>query len=90
MKIFNFEIKRVEDKEQVIKHLHLDKLEANALMGLTQARVDLSLHKLLLQQSEKVKRTKAEIKGYTDAIERDEKTINNFETQLIAIQHERS
>lgn len=90
MKIFNIEIRKYPKPADELKELHLNKLEYNAITGLTQAKLDLRIHTLLLEQSETVKRTKAEIKGYTDAIERDHKTINNFETQLKAINYERN
>jgi hypothetical protein len=90
MKIFNIEIRRYPTPPEELKELHLNKLEYNAITGLVQAKLDLKIHTLLLEQSKEVKRTKEEIKGYTDAIERDKKTINNFETQLIAIQYERN
>ncbi len=74
------------------------KAETNAESGLIQAKLELRHHTLLLEQlkekvppNEEEKETlEREIKLTKEAIERDKKTINNWETQLTAIAHERS
>jgi hypothetical protein len=90
MNIFNYEviIKKVNTDEE-LKRVILDKAEQNAKAGLIQAQLELRTHTLMLEGAEDNNRTEAEIKGYTDAIERDEKSINNWETQLTAIKYER-
>ena len=90
MKIFNYEviIQKVNTDEE-LKRVILDKAEQNAKSGLVQAQLELRTHTLMLEGAEANNRTEAEIKGYTDAIERDEKSINNWETQLTAIKYER-
>jgi hypothetical protein len=90
MKIFNYEIRRVLPEDQEIKHDILDKVEQNAKAGLVHARLELRHHSFLLDEAPKRNRTEAEIKGYKDAIERDEKTIDNFKNQLRAIEYERT
>lgn len=90
MKIFNIEIRKVlPDKEQ-IKRDFLEAAEQNATRGLIQAELELTHHSLLLEDAEAAGRTEAEIKGYTEAIERDHKSINNWRNQLKAINHERN
>jgi hypothetical protein len=89
MKIFNYEIRRVLPEDQEIKHDILDKVEQNAKAGLVHARLELRHHLFLLDDAPQRNRTEAEIKGYKDAIERDEKTIDNFNNQLKAIDYER-
>lgn len=90
MKIFNIEFRKVLPTDQEIKRDILEKVEQNAKAGLVHANLELRHHQLLLEQASEMNRTEAEIKGYTDAIERDKKTINNFETQLRAINYERN
>jgi hypothetical protein len=90
MKIFNIEIRKVLPADQEMKRGYLEKAEQNAKLGLIQANLELTHHELLLEQAPKLNRTEAEIKGYEDAIERDHKTINNFQTQLKAISYERN
>ena len=89
MKIFNYEIRRVLPEDQEIKRDILDKVEQNAKAGLVHARLELRHHSFLLDEAPQRNRTEAEIKGYKDAIERDEKTIDNFNNQLRAIEYER-
>lgn len=89
MKIFTYEIRAVQDNEAEIKRQVLDGAENNALRGLVQAKLELTHHKLLLEQAPELNRTEQEIKGYEEAIERDKKSINNWENQLRAIKHER-
>lgn len=90
MKIFNIEIRKVLPQAEEIKHKLLEAAKENALRGLAQANLELTHHSLLLEQAPELGRTEAEIKGYTEAIERDKKTINNWETQIRAIQHEQN
>jgi hypothetical protein len=89
MKIFNYEIRKVLPNDQELKHDILDKVEQNAKAGLVHARLELRHHLFLLDGAPQKQRTEAEIKGYKDAIERDEKTIDNFNNQLRAIEYER-
>ena len=60
----------------------------NAQKGLCLAQLELRHHMLLLFSASDAGRTEAEIKGYNDAIERDKKAINNWETQIRAIKYE--
>jgi hypothetical protein len=90
MKIFNIEIRKVLPEREEIKAKHLEAVEDNAIRGVIQAELELTHHKLLLEQAPSLNRTEAEIKGYEDAIERDLKAINNFKTQLKAISYERN
>lgn len=90
MKIFNYEITKILPPDQELKRDLLLKAEQNAKRGLVQAKLELRHHTLLLDQAEANKRTEAEIKGYKDAIERDEKSINNWQTQLTAINYEQN
>jgi hypothetical protein len=89
MKIFNIEIRKVLPELEEIRFKHLEAVEKNAIRGLVQAKLELRHHELLLKQAPDLNRTEAEIKGYEDAVERDKKTINNFQTQLKAIAYER-
>ena len=89
MKIFNIEIRKALPDQEQIKRDILEKVEQNAKAGLVHAKLELRHHELLLEQAPELNRTEAEIKGYQDAIERDHKTINNFNTQLKAINYER-
>jgi len=90
MKLFNYEVSihKANDSD-AIKRAILAKAEQNAIIGLVQAQLDLRHHSMLLDGAEAAKRNEAEIKGYTDAIERDHKSINNWENQLKAIKYER-
>lgn len=88
MKIFNYEIRKILPTDQQRKLDILEQVENNAKAGLIHANLELTHHTLLLEQAPSLNRTEQEIKGYTDAIERDKKTINNFETQLRAINYE--
>jgi hypothetical protein len=90
MKIFNYEIRKALPEDQEIKHGILEKVEQNAKAGLVHARLELRHHLFLLEEAPQRQRTEAEIKGYKDAIERDEKTIDNFNNQLRAIEYERT
>jgi hypothetical protein len=89
MKIFNIEFRKVLPTDQELKRDILEKVEQNAKAGLVHARLELRHHSFLLDEAPKRNRTEAEIKGYKDAIERDEKTIDNFNNQLRAIEYER-
>lgn len=92
MKILNYEIRKVTPDSE-IKNAILDKAEQNAKAGVISASLELRHHDFLLDQfadadldSEEVQR---EIRLTKEAIERDEKTINNWKTQLRAINYER-
>ena len=100
MKAFNYEIRRIEEDSEV-KRAILNKAEINAKTGLVQARLELTHHTLLLNQltenkveelekEEKESDTDREIRLTREAIERDKRSINNWETQLKAIHHERN
>jgi len=89
MKIFNIEIRKALPTEQELKRDILEKVEQNAKAGLVHARLEFRHHLFLLDEAPQRNRTEAEIKGYRDAIERDEKTIDNFNNQLRAIEYER-
>lgn len=88
MKFLQYEIRKVLPKEDEIKKKFLEHAYDNATKGLIQAQLELTHHTLLLKQAPKLKRTKEEKQGYKDAIERDKKSINNWQTQLTAIQAE--
>lgn len=90
MRIFNYEIKKISPTllEDIRKQV-LDKVELNAKNGLVTAELELRVHRQLLQDAEQVGRTEAEIKGYQEAIERDQKSINFWENQLKAVSKER-
>lgn len=91
MKLFNYEIKKIEPFD--MKKAMLDKAQLNAETGVIQSKLELAHHSLLLEQlkaQEPIEDTEREIKLTEEAIERDKKTINNWETQLKAIQHERN
>lgn len=90
MRFLNYEIRRVLPDAEEIKRTRLERTEQNALEGLVVGKLDLRIHTLLLEQAPELGRTEFEIKGYTEAIERDKMTINNFETQLKAIEYERN
>lgn len=85
MQLLGYEIRKVPDQRAAI----LDGAEYNAKGGLITAQLELTHHELLLEQAPLLERTEAEVKGYRDAIERDKKSINNWETQLRAIHYER-
>ena len=86
MQILGYELRKVTgDMRTEI----LDGAERNARGGLITAQLELRHHQLLLEEAPALGRTDAEIKGYEDAVERDKKSINNWETQLRAIQYER-
>jgi hypothetical protein len=99
MRAFNYELtihKIVTDEEQ--KCAILDRAEANAKAGVIQARLELRHHELLLEQckvrlaptEEEQKELERETRLTEEAVERDKKSINNWETQLNAIEYERS
>ncbi len=93
MRAFNYEftIRKVVSDEEM-KSVILDKAESNAKAGLIQAKLELRHHELLLEQSVLKDRTEdveREIRLTTEAIERDKKSINNWETQIRAIAYER-
>jgi hypothetical protein len=95
MRAFGYEIRRVEED---LKSVILNKFEANAKAGLIQARVELKHHELLLEQckallvpnDEEQTELKKEIRLNEEAVERDKKSINNWETQIKAIKYERN
>jgi hypothetical protein len=92
MRAFGYEIRRVEED---LKSVILNKIEANAKAGLIQARVELRHHKLLLEQCQvklvpNDEELKKEIRLNEEAVERDIKSINNWETQIRAIKYERN
>ena len=98
MRAFNYEFtihKVTPDGE--MKDAILSKAETNAKAGLVQAKLELRHHELLLEQcglrlpaTEEAKtELEREIRLTTEAVERDKKTINNWETQLRAIEYER-
>jgi len=90
MKMFGYEIRKVLPKEQEIRKQTYDGAMENALRGMCLAELELRHHQFLLDQAPTVGRTEAEVKGYTEAIERDKKSINNWATQIRAIKHEAS
>lgn len=95
MRIFNYEIRKVPKD---IKEAFLDKKEQNAKLGLIEAKLELTHHTFLLEQleqklapnEEEKESLEREIRLTKEAIERDRKSINNWETQLRAINHERN
>jgi len=89
MRIFNYEIRKVLPEDAEIKHGILEQAEQNAKAGLVHAQLELRHHTILLEEAPSLGRTEAEIKGYQDAVERDKKSINNWETQIKAINYER-
>lgn len=89
MRIFNIEIRKVPDQKASI----LDQAEENARAGLIKAKLELRHHTLLLEQMstrEKSEEADRERRLLKEAIERDEKSITNWETQLKAINYERN
>jgi hypothetical protein len=99
MRAFNYEFTIHKlTPEGEMKHVILNKAEANAKAGLIQARLELRHHELLLEQCElrlpATEEEKTELERETrltaEAVERDKKTINNWETQLRAIKYERN
>lgn len=97
MRIFNYEIRKI-NPESELKEAILNKAEANAKSGVIQANLEYRLHSLLLEQlelklppsEEKKEELEREIRLTKEAIERDLKSINNWETQLTAINYERN
>ena len=97
MKIFNYRITRI-GTEQSIKDELYDAKEHNAITGLIGAKLELTLHSLLLKQievippegDEKESETQREARLTEEAIERDKRSIKNWETQLRAINYERN
>lgn len=99
MRAFNYEftIHRVASDGE-IKSAILDKAETNAKAGLVQAQLELRHHELLLEQlrvklaptEEEQKELERDIRLTEEAIGRDKKSINNWETQLRAITYERN
>lgn len=96
MRIFNYEFKIIKATID-IKSAILDKAEANATAGTVQARLELRHHEFLLEQlenklppsAEEKETLEREIKLIKEAIDRDKKSINNWETQIKAIEYER-
>lgn len=96
MKLFNYEIKRITPDSE-IKDAILDKAEQNAKSGLITAKLELRHHTFLLEgleaslppTEEKKEEVEREIRLTKEAIERDNKSITNWRTQLRAIEHER-
>lgn len=96
MRLFNYEVRKVPDFKEAI----LEKAETNAKSGLIQAQLELRHHELLLEQcglrmSPELEpkahdELEREIRLTEEAIERDKKSINNWETQLRAINYERN
>lgn len=97
MKIFNYEITKIKP-EPSIKKVILDKAEVNAESGVIQAKLELRQHTLLLEQIEvipseeegKESESEREYRLTKEAVERDKRSINNWETQLRAINYERN
>lgn len=90
MTILGYEVRKLPPSEQRFKEIILDNLERNAKKGLLEAQIELKHHELLLSQAPTLNRTEDEIKGYEEAIKRDHKAINNWSTQLTAIEYERN
>lgn len=96
MKLFNYEIKRITPDSE-IKNAILNKAEQNAKAGLVTAHLELRHHQYLLEQleyklpptEEEKEALERETRLTKEAIERDERSINNWLTQLKAINHER-
>jgi hypothetical protein len=89
MKLFGYEIRKVLPEREEIKKDYLDGAEYNAIRGIIQGELELKHHTILLEEAPDLNRTEQEIKGYKEAIERDNKTINNWQSQLRAIEYER-
>ena len=87
MRLFNYEIRKVPDLKASI----LETAEENAKAGLIKARLELRHHTFLLEQLPLLETDEAERERRLtkEAIERDKKSINNWETQLKAINYER-
>jgi uncharacterized protein YhaN len=100
MKIFNIEIRLVPPGKEEIKQSFLDRTERNAQLGLVEAQLELRHHSLLLgeleakgytkEDSDKEHPIEREMRLLEEAIERDHKSINNWQNQLRAINYERS
>ena len=98
MKIFNIEIRKALPKHEEIKRAFLERTEQNARLGLVEAQLELRHHSLLLgeleakgftKEDDKEHPVEREIRLLEEAIERDHKSINNWQNQLTAIQYER-
>ena len=59
--------------------------ELNAMKSLISAEMTLELQRVLLSLKEEHNRTEAEVKGITDAIEFETKSVQNWATQLEVI-----
>lgn len=74
---------------EAIKANLLNKLEANAMLGLEGARIELAVKKELLKKKDKHNRIESEITGMENAVEIEQKTIWNYQTQLSVINKQR-
>jgi len=75
-------------KENSLKDIRDTKIqdyELNATKALIAAEMTLELQQVLLSLKDQHNRTEAEIKGITDAIEFETKSVQNWKTQLQVI-----
>ena len=75
-------------KQNTVEDIRAKKIkdyELNAMKALISAEMTLELQQVLLSLKEEHKRTEAEVKGITDAIEFETKSVQNWKTQLEVI-----
>jgi len=75
-------------KENSLKDIRDTKIqdyELNATKALIAAEMTLELQQVLLSLKDQHNRTEAEVKGITDAIEFETKSVQNWKTQLQVI-----
>lgn len=90
LRALNFELSITKvNTPDGIKHSLLDKLEANAMKGLEGAKIELEVKRRLLELKDEHKRNESEVKGMENAIEIEQKTIYNWQTQLDVIRANR-
>jgi len=75
-------------KQNTVEDIRAKKIkdyELNAMKALISAEMTLDLQQVLLALKDEHKRTEAEVKGITEAIEFETKSIQNWQTQLATI-----
>ena len=75
-------------KQNTVEDIRAKKIkdyELNAIKALISAELTLELQQVLLSLKEEHNRTEAEVKGITDAIEFETKSVQNWKTQLEVI-----
>ena len=75
-------------KQNTVEDIRVKKIkdyELNAIKALISAEMTLELQQVLLSLKVEHNRTEAEVKGITDAIEFETKSVQNWNTQLEVI-----